>query len=264
MNSLREIQAGLQAYLLDPRSENNPTFVSDGGRATPAFQLSVYANAYLLRLKEVMSSDYPALNMAIGSDRFDSLIEGYIQCYPSRCFSLRDYGCHFPDYISEKIDTDHAYRGMQWLAELALFEWRLGEAFDAADCQSVGESDMAAIPAHEWPKLKFGFTPSVSCMDLQWNVPVMWKALTADPPRTLDAEQAPGCTAWLVWRQGLVTQFRSLELEEQLVFDALRNGATFNDACELLATRLDVDEVPLRAAVLLKTWINQGLIATIR
>jgi hypothetical protein len=262
MRSLREIQTGLQAYILDPESVKNPAWVSGGGRATPAFQLSAYANAYLLRLKEVLSSDYPAVKLAISNDRFDSLVEGYIQAYPSQYFSLREYGCHFPAYIGEKVETDRAYRGMAWLAELALFEWKLGEAFDAADSQQVGEQDLAAIPADEWPTLKFGFSPSVNCIDLAWNVPVMWKALTADPPQRVDAVQTSEQTTWLIWRQDLVTRFRSLELDEQRVFDVLRKGATFSDACALLAAWMDVDEVSLRAATLLKTWINQGLIAT--
>jgi hypothetical protein len=260
MRGLREIQAGLQTYILDPQGVKNPAWISGSGRATPAFQLSAYANAYQLRLKEVLSTDYPAVNMAIGNDWFDSLVEGYIKAYPSRYFSLREYGSHFPAYVGEKVDAN---RGTAWLAELALFEWKLGEAFDAADSQQVGEQDLASIPADEWPRLGFGFSPSVNSIQLAWNVPVMWKALTADSPQKVDALEASGHTTWLIWRQELVTRFRSLDSDEQQVFDALRNGATFGDACELLAARMDVDEVPLRAATLLKTWVNQGLITTI-
>jgi hypothetical protein len=263
MRSLGEIQAGMQAYILDPQREKNPAWVSSGGRATPAFQLSAYGNAYRLRLKEVLSSDYPAVNMAISDDRFDSLVDGYIQAYPSRYFSLRQYGCHFPVYISQKVEADLTYRGMEWLAELALFEWKLGEAFDAADAQQVLEQDLALIPAVEWPMLSIGFSPSVNSVDLMWNVPGMWKALTADPAQEVSAVEASEHTIWLTWRQNLVTRFRSLESDERRMFDALRNGATFGEACELLATLMDVGEVPLRAATLLKTWVNQGLIATI-
>ncbi|MES9851096.1 MAG: DNA-binding domain-containing protein [Candidatus Thiodiazotropha sp. L084R] len=264
MTRLEELQAHFQGSILNPGSNEQNSWVSGAGRATPAYQLSVYTNAYTSRLKEVLMNDFPAVNMAIGSDQFDLLAGGYIQQNPSHSFTLRDFGRRFSHYLCEKVDTDPSYRDMSWLPELAQFEWMLGQAFDAADCECFGEQGMASVPADEWPLLRFEFAPCVGRLDLKWNVPAMWKALTADPPVKIDAihETKPG--GWLIWRQDLVTQFRSLEPDEQLVLDALRNGGTFNDACELLATRIDMEAVPMKAASLLKGWINQGLIAAVK
>ncbi|MES9942394.1 MAG: DNA-binding domain-containing protein [Candidatus Thiodiazotropha sp. 6PLUC2] len=264
MQNLDELQARFQGFLLDPRNDEQNGWVSSGGRATPAYQLSVYANAYTSRLKEVLMNDYPAVNMAISSDQFDLLADGYIQQNPSHSFTLRDFGRRFRHYLCEKVDTDPAYHNMSWLSELADFEWKLGEAFDAADCDCFEEQEMASVPAEDWPMLQFQFAPCVGRLDLKWNVPEMWKALTADPPVKIDAIQETNPSGWLIWRQDLVTRFRSLEADEQLLLDTLRSGGTFNDACELLATRIDIEVVPMRAAGLLKGWINQGLIAALK
>ncbi|MEW7992196.1 MAG: DNA-binding domain-containing protein [Candidatus Thiodiazotropha sp.] len=260
MNNLEALQSRFQNYILTPASSAEISWVGGGGRASPQFQLSVYANAYLSRLKEVLMSDYPALSVAISSDLFEHLAEGYIHHHPSHFFSLREYGRNLPAYVDGLVQSDPRYRDLAWLPELASFEWTLGQAFDAAESGFVSEGDMASVPAERWPLLRFSFSPCVRRIDLEWNVPAMWKALTADPPLEVEAVRCGSSSAWLIWRQELVTRFRSLELDEQLLLDALRSGATFNDACEMLAERIEADGVPMRAAGLLKGWIQQGLI----
>ncbi|MBT3042728.1 MAG: DNA-binding domain-containing protein [Candidatus Thiodiazotropha sp. (ex Codakia orbicularis)] len=264
MKHLGELQSRFQKFILEPGNEHRISWVDGGGRASAGYQLSVYANAYVARLKEVLTNDYPAVSMAISGDHFDLLTEGYIRKHPSHFFSLRDFGCRFPDYLSEQVDPNPDIHDLAWLTELAKFEWTLGQAFDAADCNLVTEREVASIPADAWPMLRFGFCPCVRRIDLEWNVPTIWKALTADPP----LEVEPICTqthndAWLIWRQDLVTRFRSLEEDEQLALDSLRYGATFEDACEILASRIDLDSVSMRAAGLLKGWIRQGLITEV-
>ncbi|MES9971207.1 MAG: DNA-binding domain-containing protein [Candidatus Thiodiazotropha sp.] len=260
MNRLAELQSNLQHYILNPENEVRAHWVSEAGRAAPSYQLAVYANAYMSRLKEVLTNDYPALSTAIGCERFDKLAQAYIKQHPSRYFSLRDYGTQFPDFIELTINSDPWYRDLGWLAELAWFELRLGQAFDSADCALLTEQDVTAIAAEDWLFLRFEFSPSLYRLDLEWNTPAMWKALTMDPPQTIDALKETSENGWLIWRQDLVTQFRYLEPDERLFLDALRKGVTFNDACEQLAMGLDVARVPMRAAGLLKSWIQQGLI----
>ncbi|MES9993220.1 MAG: DNA-binding domain-containing protein [Candidatus Thiodiazotropha sp.] len=263
MNNLKQLQNRFQNYLLNPESDIQNSWVSATGRASPGFQLAVYANAYVSRLKEVLKNDYPAASAAIGGDRFDRLVQGYIHQYPSRYFSLRDFGCSFAAYIKALVEDDPCYRDLAWLSELARFEWLLGQAFDAAETELVTEHDLACVPAEHWPLLRFVFSPCMFRIDLEWNVPVLWKALTAEPPLEVEVVPAESGSAWLIWRQDLITRFRSLEYDEQAFLDALLSGVSFNDACEALATRIDVDAVPMRAASLVKGWIQQGLIAEI-
>jgi hypothetical protein len=263
MKTLGELQSRLQQFILNPATDFQARWVSEAGRATPGYQLSVYANAYVTRLKEVLLNDYPALNVAVGGDRFDQLAQAYIGHHPSRYFSLRDYGTQFPHYIDHKVDCDPSYRDMGWLAELARFEMTLGKAFDAADCEAMPEEDLTTMAAEDWPFLRFEFSPSLQRLNLSWNTPAMWKTLTADQPQAIDALRGKSEDGWVIWRQDLVTRFRHLEPDEQLALDSLRNGATFNEVCELLAKRMEIDSVSMRAAGLLKGWIQQGLIVAV-
>lgn len=260
MQSLSALQTRFQKQLLNPGNDIGISWVSAAGRASPEYQMSVYANAYLCRLKEVLGNDYPAVCKALGWDRFDGFAIEYIQRYPSHSFTLREYGCHFPHYIDEKVRSDPTCVDLAWLSELARFEWALGRVFDAAESEHIRERDLSSIDADEWPRLRFGFTSALCRLDLEWNVPTLWKALTADPPAQIEPCRDGVHGSWLVWRQDLVTRFRSLDANERLVLDSLLAGASFNDACELLARRMDPGMVPMQAAGLLKGWIQQGLI----
>ena len=263
MNQLTKLQHTFQDCVLQPGQSNDASWVSASGRADPDTQLSIYRYAYAARLKEVLATDYPAVLMAIGDERFEQLAEAYIQAHPSHYVSLRDFGQHLAGFVSGLIQIDEAWQDMPWLLELALFEWTLGQAFDAADADLFTEQDMATIAPEAWPDLRFTLHPSVHRLNLEWNIPVMWQALTADEPAPVEALH-DSASPWLIWREQLITRFRSMPTDEQQALDALGKGASFNDLCETLASLIPEDEVPMRAAGLLKGWIAQGLISGIQ
>jgi len=263
MKQLAKLQHTFQDCVLQPDKPVSTAWVSASGRAAPETQLSIYTHAYRARLKEVLANDYPAILMAIGDDNFNQLADDYIQAHPSCYYSLRDFGRHLPGFISDMIQRHDRYHGMHWLHELALFEWTLGQTFDAANITPVTEQDMATIPPEDWPALKFTLHPSVHRLDFEWNTPEMWQTLTDDNPSQVTAKRETA-TPWLVWREQLITRFRSMQTDEQLAFDKLREGASFDEVCEVLATLMNEDEVPFHAAGLLKGWITQSLISRIQ
>jgi len=261
--SLAKLQQTFQDCVLRTDSTESTGWVSASGRATPEIQLSVYTYAYHARLKEVLANDYPAVLTAISDELFNHLADDYIHAHPSHYFSLRDFGRHLPDFIISLIQQDERYQEMHWLYELALFEWTLGQAFDAADVTLFTEQDMATIQPEDWPELKFTIHPSVNRLDFEWNIPAMWQALTDDNPTSVTAVRDTE-SPWLIWREQLTTRFRSMETDEQLALDKLCSGGCFNDVCEILTTMMREEEVPLTAAGFLKGWITQGLIRGIQ
>ncbi len=260
MTPLAELQHRFQDSVLDPGKSASTSWISAGGRAAPDIQLSIYCHAYRARLREVLANDYPATQTAIGDDRFSALVADYIDAYPSRYFSLRDFGRHLPCFIADRVQHDTDYRDMRWLVELARFEWSLGLAFNAADVSLFTEQDMTNIPAEAWPELRFVVHPSLQRLDFEWNIPEMWQALTTDPPTPVSATRNQAAS-WLIWREQLVTRFRSMPVDEQQALDKVCEGGSFYQLCEQLATLMNEAEVPLRAAGLLRGWIAQGLIS---
>lgn len=259
MSQLADLQQRFQQCLLHPQEDLIHPWIAAGGRANPTRQLAAYIHAYPARLKEALANDYPALLMAIGEKAFDALAQAYLETHPSRFYSLRDFGGQLAAFITTARDD----QGRPWLAELAKFEWSLGLAFDAADSPLAGIEDMAVIAPSDWPKLCFDPHPSLQRLDLTWNTVSLWTTLTAATPQPITAIQGES-VAWLIWREQLTNRFRSLETDEQAALDSMRSGDSFAMLCDILTAHWDADAVPLRAATLLKGWLEHGLIRAIR
>lgn len=263
MNQLAKLQHTFQNCVLKPGQSTSNAWVSASGRATPETQLSIYNYAYHARLNEVLANDYPAILMAIGDEYFNQLAADYIEAHPSHYFSLRDFGSQLANFIAGLIQQQTKWQEMPWLYELALFEWNLGQAFDAADDNLFTEHDMSTIAAEAWPELRFNLHPSVQRLDFEWNIIEMWQALTDETPSEVNARKE-ACTPWLIWREKLTTRFRSMQENENNALTVLQTGGSFSDICESLIGFMSEDDIPMYSASLLKTWISQNLLQDIQ
>lgn len=260
MNQLAKLQNTFQDYVLKPDLSSSTTWVSAKGKSAPEKQLSIYSYAYRARLTEVLGNDFPAVLVAIGEEFFNELTTIYIEEHPSKFFSLRDFGAGFASFIDNLINDKTKWQEMPWLYELAVFEWSLGQAFDAADDDIFTEQDMATVAPEAWPELKFILHSSVQRLDFEWNIVEMWQALTTETPVEVTATKDIS-SPWLVWRENLSTHFRSMEQDEKIAFDTVAQGGNFTEICESLSNLINEDEVPMQAASLLKGWISQSLIS---
>jgi len=172
--------------------------------------------------------------------------------------SLRWYGAE----LSEFLGQCPPYAEQPILAELALLEWTLAEVFDAADADPTPRAALSAVDAAAWSGLQFEFHPSLRRLHLQWNTVAAWQAMSREetPPDPVCAEHP---VPWLLWRQNLQNYFRSMAADEAAALDSALRGATFGEICEALAEWLPDDEIPLRAATLLGTWADSGIIVGI-
>ena len=258
MKHLAQLQHNFQHGLLARNPATVLPAITTAGRAAPETQLSVYSNAYHLRLREVLALDYPVLAAALGGEAFDVLADAYIEAHPSHGYSLRSFGTQLAAFLRDQP----GYRETAVLAELASFEWQLGQAFDTLDDPVVTTDTIKQIPPEAWPGLQFVFHASVQRIDFLWNTPELWKAYKADmtPP---EISENAALVPWLIWRQDLTVRFRSLENDEQSFFNAAQQGATFAEMCDVLSTSIPPEKIPLRAASILKHWISHGLISRI-
>jgi hypothetical protein len=250
--SLAQLQGEFQDYLLRG-SDAVASRVIGSARVPVATRLGIYGGAYGSRLADALGANFPALARLVGEADFATLARDYIQAHDSPFFSIRYYGDALPAFLAAHED----YAAAPVLAELARWEWTMTCVFDAADAAPIAHADLARIGAGQWAQLRFTFHPSVHRLDLAWNVPQLWQALTDDSERPAAALQQAG---WLLWRQELLSYFRSLPPAEAAVLDAARSGWPFAELCELLCEELGEAQAPAQAAELLRGWIGAGLI----
>lgn len=255
MSAFARLQQDFQDYVLG-RGQRVLSEVQASSRREAAARIDVYARAYELRLLEVLRADFPALHSLAGDDAFEALGRAYIRAHPSDSPNARWFGNRFADFIA----ANDASPSSDVMAEMARFEWAIGLAFDAPDRSPLSLEELAGIPPDRFADVTFAIHPSTQRLDLAWNVPAFWKAVDAkiDPP-SLAATRAP--VQWIVWRPQLATYFRSLEADEGCALDAVAGGDSFGSVCESLVAVMRPEEVPPRAAQLVRRWTEEGLLA---
>jgi hypothetical protein len=255
---LRQLQRELQTHLL-----GEPSTIADAIVEAPplpiAERLGIYSNAYRVRLIDALADTYPVLHAVLGNEVFVALGEEFVAAHPSVHRSIRWYGGELADFLGRCPP----YADQPILAELGSLEWRLAEVFDAADAEPKPRAAFSAVDPSDWSELQFEFHPSLRRLHLRWNTAAVWQAMSREevPPDPLCAEQS---VPWLLWRQNLQNYFRSMTADEAVALDSALRGDNFGEICEALSEWLPDEEIPLRAAGLLGTWADSGIIVGLR
>jgi len=258
MSTFLDLQTHFQQYIFE-----NDSAIADHvigtQKVTKETRLSIYYNAYRLRLQEALANSFPVLKVYLGRQSFEKLCNEYIQTYPSSYRSIRWFGDQFSDFlISHK-----KYKKMQHVSELALWEWKSSLAFDAKDAPALDITQMASISPDVWSDITFKIHPTVQRIALSHNVVAIWQSIC-------DETEIPAITktnkpiSWIIWRKNLIIQYVSLSEDEVSAFDMIAQDHTFSMMCEKLCDYVSEDQAGLRAASLLKNWITQGLIESVR
>jgi len=251
---LAELQAAFQGRLLHGSADIDPLVVGDE-RLAAAERLGIYEHAYVSRLAEALGETYAAVRYALGEARFAQLAALYVREHPSNQFSIRFYGAEFAAFVTRSRPQVRA----AVLADLARWEWTLAATFDGPDVPPLAVESLSGLASEDWPDLRFEFTPTMSRVRTTTNAHSWWRAATDGAPRPTRWRMARP-TEWLVWRQGLATRFRSLPPDETWALDAALNGHPFSSLCEGLVQFGDEAQAPLRAAMLLRGWVSEGLL----
>jgi hypothetical protein len=255
--SLADQQRAFQDYLL-VTSDSFSGAVRDTHKADRFTLLGVYRDAYSWRLIEVLTNDYPGLMAMAGPADFDHMARAYIAAHPSRFRSVRWFGHYLADFLAHTAP----YSNSPATAEMARFEWALGDAFDAPDARPVAAADLTALPAEAWETLAFTPLPSLHRLSLSFEVPQAWQKREEVEPGELEVAAAVGPIPWVIWRPERTTHFRSMEPDEASMLWAMVEGRTFPELCETLLPLVGGAEAPARAAGLLRGWVEAGMIAS--
>lgn len=256
MTELQHIQDQFQQYLLteNPAFEN-AIIGTDNFPITT--RLGIYRNAYQIRLIDSLAINYPCLKMYLGCERFQEMALAYLQSHPSTYRSIRWFGDELAQYLSSNTAPDYPC-----LAELAEFEWKLTLAFDAADTHIFTINEMGNISPDAWATMRLIPHPSLQRLNFFWNVVSIWQSLVNNEEP--DAPQkASSPISWVMWRANYINRYYSLSEQEAWAIDGMRNGITFGELCEGLCEFVPVEDVGMRAATLLKSWIQAGMLTKV-
>ena len=253
MPGLRDVQHQFLNYLLEKPSSIVDNIESNGNTSAQQ-RLDLYADGYRLRLKEAISTDYEQLHAYLGDDMFEQLMDEYINHYPSHHPSLRYYSKDIPAFLA---------RGEPWtqapeIVEIATIEKALCDSFDSANHEARTVQDLADINPDSWPTLKIKLHDSVQLLSLQYNSFPIWQALSEEshPPAVIQE-----ASTWLIWRNNLVSQYRTISDAETDALEIMIAGGNFSDLCEKLLDYYEEEETPQQAIYLLQTWLTNEMVS---
>lgn len=253
MSQLAQLQANFQAYLIDENhGDEFKKNIVDDAKVGVKKRLSIYADAYRLRIIEALSNSYPKLKALLGDDLFDTTARTYIDAYPSKYRNMRWVGDQMATHLADTL-SQHPIA-----AEMASFEWALGLAFDAEDLPVLKMQDLALIAPENWADLALKFDPSVQLLTLKWNVLLVWQALdlNINPPAPVLINQA--C---LIWRQETNSHYQSLDKTELYAVQMVLKGSSFGILCDHLHGSFSDEEAITKAAGFLNGWLIRNMLS---
>jgi hypothetical protein len=254
MSKLAQLQADFQTSIIREDHTMFKTQVVDDAKVGAEKRLSIYADAYRLRIIEALATAYPKSQLLLGDALFDQTARQYIDQYPSEYRNMRWVGERMSEHLRNVL-PQHPIA-----AELASFEWALGLAFDAEDAATVTVQDLAALPPETWGDLNFTLHPALQLLALQWNVIAVWQALDAEETPPTPIQNGEPC---LVWRSDLNSHYRSVDVQEFQALQRIQTGERFGGLCEAMYETLG-ETATQQAAQYLASWLEAGLICQIK
>lgn len=248
--SLNDIQSKFQSRMLNGDDAINP-HLANGGPL-----MGAYDYAYRARLIEILSEDFEGLHTLLGDEQFANAMTSYVDAHPSTTRSVRWLGRFVADWLTET----EPWNAHPELAAMARFEWMLGLAFDAIDAHLIGVGDIGLVPPEAWPMLTFTFHPALNTALLTHDVAPFHQAVQAEVDPSAAPELFDTPKLWTAWRdpETLMVTYRQLDLDEGQALLAAKEGQTFDGICEIVADLTEADEAAVRAAGLLRLWIESG------
>jgi|SRR5271166_320836 len=213
-------------------------------------RIQVYADAYFLRLRDVLIEDFPAVAKILGAEKFERLAQDYLRAFPSEHPSVRHLGRAMAEYIGNRSDLP------SYLADLARLEWAMIDAFDAPNCSPLTAESLREIEAERWPNLKFTPISGLLVIRSGWPIHELW---SDEEPGAIST--AP--TVLRVWR-GWDYQVRhaTMEPREAEALNRLISGGPFATICDAYGD-LPEDAAARESIATFARWLDDGLIASV-
>jgi hypothetical protein len=211
-------------------------------------RLEVYADAYFLRLRDVLAEDFPRAAKLLGEQAFDRLVRDYLKAHPSTEPSLRHLGRAMAEFVRRRNHLP------AWLADLALGVWGRVAACAAPDNDPLSMAQLAQIDPAAWPQLRMAPVRSLQVVRAGWPVHRLW---AEEDPEGLE----PLPTSIRVWRRAdFQVRHAPMDEREATAVAKLLAGSTFGEICQVFED-LDEEQGAAQAGALLLRWLEDGIIA---
>ncbi|RME60473.1 MAG: DUF2063 domain-containing protein [Candidatus Dadabacteria bacterium] len=260
--SLKELQEGFKKALLSGNPSELLPLIAESSNLSSEERFLIYLNSYRSRMKEALENNYPNLKKLLGEKFFTELAYDYLSDNPSTSYTLRDFGDRLPQFLKSYTPLSSFYP-LEFLSELALFEWLHISAFDGKESEVLSYEELKQVSPEKWPKLIFNLHPAVYFFNCYYNIADIWKALLDEKelPTPLRSDVLSYAIIWRCPKR--VVRYRFIGEEEHRALSCVKEKKNFSEICEELASlnpSLEENEVASKVVEMLQRWVVDGLL----
>lgn len=270
---LDRMQRWLQAVFVQPGTPAEAVATPQAEREVPARQitevirpsatlsalerLGVYQGMYLLRMKEALAADYPALMHFLGEPAFDLLLRAYVQAHPSRSYSLNPLGEHLPAFIA----TSPVVPRRAFCQDLARLELTMSQVFDAEETPPLTPERIAAVPADAWEQARL--VPIAACrlLELRYNANAYLQSIREASPTPPTPRRRDSFV--LVYRRDYRVYRLALSRPARELLAALLGGAALGDAVRSACQCAGRPPGQAQLFRWFRDWVSCGIFASV-
>jgi len=232
-------------------------------RVSSLDRISIYANAYVVRLTECLCEEFPALLHALDDETFAAFAVGYLDAVPPRSYTLANLGARFAEFLATMIPHDEATAEADWglfLVELVRLERLYSEVFDGPGDEGepgLSIEKIEAVPPEQWENMQFVPLNSLRLIELAFPAHEYVSAVR----KGLEPELPQRQTTWLlVWRHQFIVRRKAITRREYLMLRVLSQGGTLSDALSVVSRASDEAELSERDLFgWFSSWTRAGI-----
>ena len=250
--------------------------ITPSSRLTAAQRLGIYADAYFLRLRDVLAGDFVSLVWLLGDETFSELARRYLTACPSESYSLNFLGDRLPEWLEgaeglEELTVDSQRREgvadaagtplcRELLVDLARVELAMSQVVDRPEVSPLDSDALARLDLSDAETLRLSTVPALELIACRHAVN---PTITAARHEEAELPSLSSQPSWVVvCRQDYVVARIDLSHFEFELLSCLRSGATLADSIERAAATPADDTGDAAEAVFLafQKLVAEGLL----
>jgi len=242
-------------HLLENK-EIDLSFVEDQKGASSIERVSVYSDAYFLRLKEILENDFELTRLVLGDALFLDLIVDYLKTHHPYRPNAQWVGGHLSEFVGQS-----SWAKKKLLSALVDFDWMLTEVTFETYLENRAAAKLPLLSPEFFSEATFVPDSSAKFLRCSAELEDLWLGRhnkIENPSSTLTESDKP----WLLVRRGedgRIIFYRLSDAERRFWLELAQSKALLS-VCEIL----EEDEEASLAVAQLGSWIQMGLIKDIQ
>jgi hypothetical protein len=211
-----------------------------GDNLSSAERLELYHRQYWFRVLDSVADDFPVLRRMAGEETFWTLLEGYLQAFPSESYTLRHLGRAVAKFVAGWEGIDATRR--RWFSAVAELEYAAMETFEAAGREPLPPERIASEVLELQPHVRLVKVSVPADLCFTWE--------TFEP-----SQEETTCVA--VWRGAKGAHMQRLDAVEYVLLERLREGKSLE---ELFADPVEPEPTAAEVQQWFAEWQSRGWI----